>query len=184
VTAALVETEEGVPDIGSSIPQGWKIYSNSTYNYAFAYPAEWEVCNEAEGNIQLCEPLKEPGVGPLPSFYVAVIPKNAEGSPFDAFTPEAVHRYLSLGVGESELTEPDAQPAEYFRYTRLADAQGWDFRALVIENDHVWEAPTEVKDRRALVITDAGIFILGSYYDSPEALETYKRIMETFELKR
>jgi hypothetical protein len=144
-TAAPDETEMPLPGTGASVPEGWTTYSDPTYHYAFANPAEWEVCNEGEGSIQLCEPLKEPGVGPKPSFYVAVIPKDAENSPYDAFTAEGVRRFMPLKVGESELTEPNAQPAEYLRYTRLPDAQGWDFRAMIIENERVWEAPAEIR---------------------------------------
>jgi predicted small lipoprotein YifL len=184
VTAVPLGTEVAAPEIAADVPEGWTTFADPTYNYAFAYPAEWEVCNEGEGNIQLCKPMEEPGVGPKPSFYVAVIPKGVENSPYDAFTAEGVRRYMGLKVGESELSEPDAQPAEYFRYTRLPDAQGWDFRAMMIENERVWEAPQEIKDRRALVMTEAGIFILGSYYASPEDLQTYEQILSTFEFKR
>jgi hypothetical protein len=56
--------------------------------------------------------------------------------------------------------------------------------AGVVENGKVWEAPAEIKDRRALLATDEGLFILGSYYDNPETLETFETILSTFKITR
>jgi hypothetical protein len=142
------------------------------------------VCGETPYSRQYCWPAEPGGTGPLPSFYATFIPAgftNPEGQAYNFISDESVRGLLDQTVGDILVIPPDADPAEYFTYSRLPDQPvgGWD--AAVIENERVWEAPPETKDRRAVIVTDTGALLLGSYYTTPEELNLYEKILANVE---
>jgi hypothetical protein len=116
----------------------------------------------------------------FPVFFITVIPSgfdNADASAYNFLQEEALQELVNLEVGSSMATE--AIP-EYYTFTRLPDLTigGEDF--VLVENTRVWEAPAGVKDRRALLAAGGNLYMLGTYYETVEELETFETVLEQF----
>jgi hypothetical protein len=136
------------------------------------------VCFTGQYSIHFCRPAGEAGPGLPPILQVSVTPAGA-GNPDDFITEEAYRAYQALPVGEAQLIEPDAQPPDYFSYTRLPDTTVAGRQAAVIENSKVWEAPPELKDRRVFILNDTGIIVFGANYLTPEELAAFETVLST-----
>jgi hypothetical protein len=189
VVKTLPPTEDGsmIPETGAQVPDGWQIFSDPTFGYSVAFPKEWEKCTETRYSHLFCEIQKEPaGMGPPPRLYISVIPQDYTNEDFEVynFMPfETIREFLSIPVGESRLKEPGAIPPEYFTYTRLPDQTVAGWKAAVIENSRVWEAPSGTRDRVYLIDTDDAIYMIGQYYMTPEQLDTMEKVLDSFRLK-
>lgn len=188
---SIIETlpQDGAvtPEPGSGViaPPGFNAFVDDQLHFGIAYPADWEEGQRyLEYSRLFFEKSTDPdGIGPLPKLYVTFIPLDdslAQGS-YGFMSNESIRSFMALAVGEAQPLEPDAVLAEYITYTRLPDRAVSGWQALVIENDRVWEAPPETIERRALIVTEAGTLILGTFYERPEELALFEQALDTFQ---
>jgi hypothetical protein len=144
------------------------------------------VCEEHPYSRIFCENQEESsGLGPPLRLYISVFPQDYTNSEFDVYnfiSSVTIQEFLALPVGEGTLKEPKATLPEYFTYTRLPDQMVADSTALVIENSKVWEFPSGTKDRVVIFITEGTTYILGMYYETPQQLEMFAQVLESFQL--
>jgi hypothetical protein len=94
---------------------------------------------------------------------------------------EAIRSFLTLPVGEVQPFVPNAVLSEYITYTRLPDQEIGGLGVVLLENNRVWEAPVETIERRTLIVTEAGTFIVGTFYETPEELSLFEEVLNTFQ---
>ena len=164
------------------IPTDWQRFSDPDWGYAFHFPSWWVECTATQNSHLFCDP-GDAANGPVPpAFYMTVMPSGFINEQAEAynFMPDAlVHQATMLGVGES-LALPESNP-DFFTYTRLPDSRVAGEVGIVIENEHVWEAPLGVHERRVLVVRDEVTYLLGSYYATPADLAVFETVLATVE---
>jgi hypothetical protein len=184
-TVSPTDADTTIPETGDQVPEGWQTFTEPTYGYTMSFPREWEQCTETRYSRLFCEIQQEPaGLGPPPRLYVSVIPQdstNADSEVYNFMPIETIREFLSLPVGESQLKEPGAVPPEYFTYTRLHDRTVAGRTAAVIENSKVWEAPEGTKDRVYLIVNEESTYMIGMYYETPEQLEEFEKVLDSFQ---
>lgn len=180
--------DEAAPPDGSGViaPSGFNAYMDDGLHFSLAYPDGWELDEvfNAYGRVFLEKDPEPGGLGPQPKLYVTFVPLDdvlAEGA-YGFMPHEAVRSFSALPVGSAQPVVPDAFPAGAFTYTRLPDREVGGWQAVVIENEEVWEAYEETTDRRVLVVTEEGTFILGSIYATPEELALFEQVLDSFQL--
>jgi len=52
----------------------------------------------------------------------------------------------------------------------------------VIENSKVLEFPPETKERVVLIFTEGTTCMIGVYYETPEQLEMFEQVLDSFQL--
>ena len=165
-------------------PPGFEVFTDDALGFSLARPAHWQEHPRDFEYSRVFSDVnaEQPATGPLPVLFVTFIPADdslAEGS-YAYMSNADVRRFQTLAVGAAQPIVPDAFPPEAFTYTRLPDRPVGGSSALVIENEGVWEAPEKSTERRAIVVTEAGTYIIGSLYVTPEQLALYEQVLDSF----
>jgi hypothetical protein len=174
---ALAEKETHVVD---AVPGDWLDYTDEKLGFSFAHPSNWEL-TQGTGQSRLFHLKQTEPTGPtFPIFYVTVIPAgftNADVSAYNFWSTDEVAAALAPKVGASGEVNG---AAGYNIYTRLPDITMDGLPGVVVENAHVWEGGADTKDRRVLIVSDGTVYMLGTYYATPEELEVFEQVMGTF----
>lgn len=185
VPTAAATADTGVPPTGAQAPEGWNELTDAANGYSVAYPPVWEICQEQAASRIFCEIQAVPeGMGPPLRMYISVIPQDATNENFEIynfFPPARVREFMALEVGESLLKEPRVMAPEFFTYTRLPDRMVAGWTALVVENSKPWEFPAGTKDRVVFIVTEADIYMIGMYYQTPEQLQMFEQALDSFQ---
>jgi hypothetical protein len=177
---ALVEQD--IRQAGA-VPGDWPAYSDETFGFSFAHPPNWEGPEETEQSRLFYLKQAEPAGPAFPAFYVTVMPEGYTNADFEAYnfwSAEEVASALALEVGEAGAV----RGAEgYNIYTRLSDVTTVaGLTGSVVESERVWEGGPDTRDRRVLLTHDGTLYMLGTYYTTPEELQVFERVVGTFEV--
>jgi hypothetical protein len=165
-------------------------FKHPARGYSLTYPLVWANNQVSEYSQEFNEIQEEAsGMGPPLRLYVSVYPKEYTNQDPEVahfvyhFIPiKTIREFMALPVGESKLKDPDTPTPDSDTYTRLPDQVVAGEPALVIENSTVWEAPTGTKDRIVIFVTQETTVILGMYYETPEQLAMFGRVLSSFQL--
>jgi hypothetical protein len=163
-----------------SIPEGWIAVSEPELGYQLAHAPDWELTTTTPYSRVFTRRGTE---GPsFPVFYVTVVPNGLTNEQADAYNfvaAETLRSLASLAIGSS--TAFDAIP-DYSTFTRLENTSVNGREALVIENSQVWEGGQDIKDRRVITPGQDKVYMLGTYYDSPDDLENFQKALGAFQI--
>jgi len=170
--------ETAVPSV--SIPEGWIVLSEPELGYQLAYAPNWELSTTTPYSRVFSQSGAE---GPsFPVFYVTVVPNgftNEQAEAYNFVAAETLQGLRSLAIGGS--TALDGNP-DYSTFARLENTSVNGRDAVVIENSRVWEGSQDTRDRRVIVLGHDKVYMLGTYYESPDALENFKKALDAFQI--
>ena len=159
----------------ATAPAGWQQYSDPILQFSMSHPADWQVCSSLEISTVFCGSQAE-GAS-FPTFYVTLIELNDLREGYNVLEQDVIQSLAQLDVGQT-FTTGDPAP-EFSTFTRLPDVQVGGETGIMIENARVWEGNPETKDRRVFVRRGETWFMIGTYYESPEALATFQSVLDS-----
>jgi hypothetical protein len=182
--AATATAAEATPALATAtVPASGETYTDPVWGYSVTIPTGWEACTITENSRLYCPVEPEPTGPSFPVFYITVLPAGFTNEQAEAynFLPEAdVRGFDGLPVGETRVLE--GHDPEFYTYTRLPDTAVAGAAGVTIENSRVWEGGPETVDRRVLITRGDRTYMIGTYYESQEALAAFESILATFEV--
>lgn len=176
---ALVEQD--IEQAGA-VPDGWLAYSDEVFGFFFAHPMTWEGPQNTEQSRLFYLKQDEPAGPAFPVFYVTVVPEGYTNADFEAYnfwSAEEVAAALALEPGASG---PVHGAEGYDIYTRLSDVTtAAGLTGAVLESARVWEGGPDTRDRRVLLTHEGTLYMLGTYYTTPEELQVFEQVVASFE---
>jgi hypothetical protein len=176
---ATLPAQETLPPT-VSIAEGWIALSEPELGYQLAYAPDWELSTTTPFSRVFSQSGAE---GPsFPVFYVTVAPNgftNAQAEAYNFVAAETLQGLWNQAIGSSAAL--DGNP-DYSTFARLENTSVNGRDAVVIENSRVWEGGQDTKDRRVIILGQDKVYMLGTYYDSPDDLENFQKALDTFRI--
>lgn len=162
----------------------WKTYTNPKYNYSIKYPNNFELSQtdlrtSPDSAIFNKLPLFDaPG---FPALYISVfLDGNAAGSAsYNNMTDEVINSFYTMNVGEPKQISTES---EFSIFKKLEDTIVAGQKGIVVENSKVWEGGDGLIDRRVFTKKNGHIYMIGTYYQSPQELSNFQNSLSTFKL--
>lgn len=188
----IKQTEIPKPTKSITVPQGWKIYKDTKFNYAVSYPVDQKFTVQPNGtnSIMIVKLTTEPGAGPANFIYVSVIPKNSfvNSGVIYNFNQPQFEMLEQIKVGDSISLSQNDNPElnDYFTYKRLPDITLASYKAKVYSNDKPWEFPSGTSEFRYYIEKNSFIYLIGGYVEASDiqnyyiSKKTFFEILKTF----
>ena len=176
ISTAVQET--AAPSV--PIPEGWIGLSEPELGYQAGYAPDWEL----ETTTPYSRVFSQRGAGgpSFPVFYVTVVPNgftNEQAQAYNFVAAETLRGLWNVAIGSTAVL--DGLP-DYSTFARLENTSVNGRDAVVIENGRVWEGGQDTKDRRVIILGQDKVYMLGTYYDSPDDLENFQKALGTFQI--
>ncbi len=177
---ALVEQD--IQQAGA-VPGDLLAYTDETFGFAFAHPMNWEGPENTAQSRLFYLKQDEPTGPAFPVFYVTVVPEGYTNADFEAYNFWSAEEVAAAVALEPGTSGPVHGAEGYNIYTRLPDVTtAAGLTGAVLESERVWEGGPDTRDRRVLLTHDGTLYMLGTYYTTPEELQVFEQVVRTFEV--
>ncbi len=164
-----------------AVPGDWVAYSDEAFGFSLAHPSNWDGPEKTEQSRLFYLKQDEPAGPAFPVFYLTVVPEgytNADFGAYNFWNAEEVAAALALEPGTSG---PVHGAEGYNIYTRLSGVTTTaGLTGAVLESERVWEGGPDTRDRRVLLTQEGTLYMLGTYYTTPEELQVFEQVVGTF----
>lgn len=174
------------PTTSSVDKENLETYTNSKFNYSVKYPSNLELSQIDLQNAPYSAIFNikqtEPGPVGFPSLYISVIPDGFTntGSVVYNFMPaDVINSFYTMSVGDVKQTQTGTY-SEFWTYKKLQNTTVAGQKGIVIENSKVWEGGNGLVDRRVYIKKNGYTYMIGTYYQTPQELNTFQNFLSNF----